>query len=178
MTEDRAMLHHSASVYKHVAERGWSDNYLDGHGFCGAVQPGPQGFLHCINALISVACHLDVCRWEREKDEEELWLWVTSSPTENKNMLPFQSILLPALILTACGVSRLLMLSISTLLSSSVKSRPSRMAGSLGGRNIFTIWFDQMEHHLRAHILCLKTFNKHAQTLKVATYDTACLKTS
>lgn len=37
----------------------------------------------------------------------------------------------PARILTACGVSRLLMLSISTLLSSSVRSRPSRMAGSL-----------------------------------------------
>lgn len=35
--------------------------YLDGHGFRGAVESGPQSVLHRVDALVAVARHLDIC---------------------------------------------------------------------------------------------------------------------
>lgn len=107
--------------------------YLDGHGFRGAVESGPQSVLHCVDALVAVARHLDICR----RNE----VVVGGGPMTLQGGLQRAirgggGATLPARILTACGVSRLLMLSISSLLSSSVSSRPSRMAGSLRGRMI------------------------------------------
>lgn len=52
--------------------------------------------------------------------------------TFSKDEAIFDTLLpIPALILTACGVSRLLMLSMSSPFSSSVRSSPSRIDGSL-----------------------------------------------
>lgn len=63
--------------------------------------------------------------------------------TFRKGEAIFSSLLIPALILTACGVSRLLMLSISSPFSSSVRSRPSRIDGSL--RTKFYSTFNRSE---------------------------------
>lgn len=52
--------------------------------------------------------------------------------------LHIEMLSVPALILTACGVSRLLMLSMSTFLSSSVRSNPSRIEGSLTRSKSYT----------------------------------------
>lgn len=44
-------------------------SYLDWHGFCGAVEACSQSFLHCINALISVARHLNICNSQSRAGE-------------------------------------------------------------------------------------------------------------
>lgn len=80
--------------------------------------------------------------------------------------------LVPALILTACGVSRLLMLSISSPFSSSVRSRPSRIDGSLKTKFYLTL----------KHVL-LKWLPRDSTPhlwlyMTGITYDTACLKAS
>lgn len=41
--------------------------YLDGHGLCGAAKSGPESLLHCIDALIPVARHFNVCRGRGNK---------------------------------------------------------------------------------------------------------------
>lgn len=45
----------------------WVEYYLDGHGLCGAAESGPESLLHCIDALIPIACHFDVCRGRGNK---------------------------------------------------------------------------------------------------------------
>lgn len=120
--------------------------YLDWHGICGAVQSSPQRLFNSVNALISVTRHLNVWSGQGEKNRV-LFLMVTlhndtikkhtnrmsklRAMTKTQPKRLHMVLLVPALILTACGVSRLLMLSISTFLSSSVRSNPSRMEGSL-----------------------------------------------